>query len=429
MATLQNGLEVSDLLALECLRQLKNELFIASGFRSDLSSQFTGEYTAGESVRIPLPWRPLGGEGLAFDPEAIDRRHTTISINRVPHVHYTYNTVEEALKMTRPEAALKEQISDPAAQRLRQNIELMASQWAAVNTPNIIGTLGTDPTTLGFAGQSRARLLEMGGWMTTKRRTAAISTSVMQSITQAATVTTPLFNPGDEISSAFKEGYLGKNGGFEFQESMSLVRLTAGTRAGALTVSGAVASGASTITFACTSGDTFVAGEKFSIGSNSAGPYPVNPGTLQAANGTAFQAAIGGLYGTTYTATGATIALPLTDTIEGPGSGYQNITTLPAGGETVTMWPGTVSPNGKTGALSLLFTKDAFAICGVKMANPEVGGAVRAASVARDPETGIAVMYLEMFDPIERRWVIRFDSLLGFGNLYNRNCSVVFAGA
>lgn len=421
---MQNGLEVTDFLTMECLRQLKNELFIAGGFRSDFSKNYTKEFAVGETIRVPLPWRPMGGEGLTYDPEPVDRRHTSITVDQIPHVHFEWNSVEEALKLTRGEEALKEQITDPAAQRMRQSIEIMAAQHAAINSPNVLGTLQTDPTTLGFAGQSRARLIEMGGWLSTKRRTAAISTSVMQSIVQAATVTTPIFNPGSKVGKAFVEGYLGENGGFEFQESMSLPIMTAGTRAGACTVSGSDQSGASLL-IACTSGDTFVAGEKFSIASR----YPINPGTLTQANTTAFQVAIAGTWGQTYTATSGTITLPLTDSIEGPGSGYQNITALPQNGDVITFWPGTTSPNGKQGRLSVLFTKDAFALCGVKLANPQQGGAVQIASQARDPETGISVAMIRMFDPIERRWVNRLDALLGFGNFYNRNCSVVFAGA
>lgn len=428
MSTVQNVLEVTDWLTLECLRILKNELFVGSGFNSDFADQYTMEFAPGESIRVPLPWRPIGGEGISYQPEPIDRRHQTITVDKVPHVHFEWNSVEQALRLTRGREAISEQILKPCMQKMRQKIELYAAQHAAINAPNVIGTLGTDPTTLGFAGQARTRLIQMSGWASTKRRTAAISPGIMEAITQASTVTTPLFNPGDEISTAFKEGYLGRNGGWDMLESMSLLQMTAGTRASTTTVSGSDQSGASLL-IACTSGDTFVAGEKFSIGSNSAGPWPVNPGTLNRASTTAFQASVAGNPGQTYTASAGTITLPITDSIEGPTSGYQNITTLPQNGDAITWWPGTVSPNGKAGNLSVLFNRDAFAICGVKLANPEQGGTVQVASQNRDPETGIAIAYVRAFDPVERRWISRFDALLGFGNFYNRNCSVVLAGA
>jgi hypothetical protein len=426
---MENTLPVSNWIALELLRQLKNELFIGSGFNSDFADEFTREFPIGETVNVKQPWRPIGGEGIDYDPEPIDIRTTPVTVDRVPHVHFEWNSIEQALKLSRGREKIKAEILAPSAQRMRQQFEIIAAQHAAINAPNVFGTLGTDPTTLGFAAQARARLIEMGGWTTRGRRTCAVTPGVMTAITQAATVTTPLFNPGDEISAAFKEGYLGRNGGWDMQESMSVQRITAGTRAGACTVSGAVASGSSSITLACTAGDTFVAGEKFSIGADATGPWPVNPGTRQQANTKAFTVSIAGLWGQTYTATGATISLPITDVIEGPASGYVNITTLPAGGETVTFWPGTTAPNGKSGSLNVLFNRDAFAIVGVKMANPEQGGTVQIAAQERDPETGISVAVLRIFDGVQRRWINRFDALLGVGNFYNRNCAAVFASA
>lgn len=423
MPTIQNSLPVADWIAMDLLRLLKNELFIAAGFNTDFSDEFNKEFPIGQQLRVKQPWRPLGGEGMSYAPEPIDLRTTPVVVDKVPHVHFEWDSIEQALKLSRGREKIQDEILKPAAQRMRQTWELYAARFAAINAPNVIGTLGTDPTTLGFAGQARAVMLQMGGW-TGAKRTAAITPSIMQSVVGNATVTNPVFNPGDEISMAFKEGYLGRNGGFEFAESMSLPQITAGTRAGSCTISGSDQSGASLL-IACTSGDTFVAGEKFSI----AGRYPINPGSLQNASSSAFQCAVAGNWGQTYTATGSTITLPITDSIEGPGGGYQNISVLPQNGDVITWWPGTTSPNGKTGSLSVLFNRDAFALVGVKLANPEQGGAVQIAAQQRDPKTGISVAVIRMFDPIERRWINRFDSLGGFGNFYNRNCGVVLAGA
>jgi hypothetical protein len=50
------------------------------------------------------------------------------------------------------------------------------------------------------------------------------------------------------------------------------------------------------------------------------------------------------------------------------------------------------------------------------------------ASYARDPETGLSVSFLRMFDPIQRKWVNRFDVGMGFGLLYNDHCAVRVLG-
>ena len=88
-----------------------------------------------------------------------------------------------------------------------------------------------------------------------------------------------------------------------------------------------------------------------------------------------------------------------------------------------------MSSIGTGSAPKLRLRASSFALCGVKMANPEQGGTVQIASQMRDPETGIAVALLRVFDGVERRWINRLDALVGFGNFYNRNCSIVLAGA
>lgn len=419
-----NELEVTDWLSMECSRLLTNELFVSAGMNNDWAKDYDQPFPIGATARIPLPWRPIGGEGMAYDPEPIVRRHFDVTVDKVPHVHFEWDSVEQALKLTRGREKVQAEILKPAMQKMRQKIELMAAQHAAINSPNVLGSLQTDPTTLGFAGQARTRLLQMAGW-TGAKRTAAIAPSVMESIVQAATVTNPIFNPRDPIAKAFVEGYLGENGGWEFAESMSLLQITAGTRAGAISINTTVTSGATSLVLTCTSGDTFVAGEKFGIASR----YPANPGTLQQAMTTTFQFAIAGTPGQTYTASSSSITVPITDTIYGPGDPYQNITSLPVAADVVTPWPGTTSPNGKSGTLSVLFNRDAFSIVPVKLANPQQGGSVEIATQNRDPRSGVSVAVIRMFDGEQRRWINRFDALVGFGNLYNRNCSVVLAGA
>lgn len=422
MSDVQNNIEFTDWLSMESARLLTNELFIAGGMNGDYAKDYQQEFAPGQTVRVPYPWRPIGGEGMTYQPEPIDRRHFNVTVDKVPHVHFEWDSIEQALKLTRGKDKIREEILKPAMQKMRQKVELYAAQQAAINSPNVTGVLGTDPTTLGFAGTARTRLIQMSGW-TGAKRTAAISPSVMEAITTATTITNPLFNPTDQIAKAFVEGYLGENGGWQFSESMSLMQMTAGTRAGAVSVNTAPASGDSSIVLTCTNGDTFVAGEKFSIASR----FPVNPGTLQQASTNAFTCAIAGVAGQTYTASGTSITLPLTDAFEGPGSGYQNITSLPVAADVVTFWPGTTSPNGKSGTLSVLFNRDAFAIVPVKLANPEKGAEI--ASQNRDPRSGVSVAFVRAFDWVERRWINRFDALLGFGNFYNRNCSIVLAGA
>jgi len=230
------------------------------------------------------------------------------------------------------------------------------------------------------------------------------------------------FNPASQISQMFKKGSIGEAVGFDSYQSMSLYSHTAGTWASSVTLSANVASGATSLAVTCTTGDTFNQGDVINIGAVN----EVNPGTLRS-TGTLKQFVIA--QSTVGAASAATLQLVAPDslgTIIGPGSPYQNVDALPLSGAALTLFPGTTTPNGLKGVNSLALTDRAFALVGVRLANPK---AAEMSSYARDPETGISVSFLRMFDPVQRKWINRFDVLLGFGLLYNDHCAVRVLGA
>jgi hypothetical protein len=118
---------------------------------------------------------------------------------------------------------------------------------------------------------------------------------------------------------------------------------------------------------------------------------------------------------------GSAATLPISLAIYGPGSPYQNISALPAVNAALVLFPGTASPNGKSGKIGLAVHPDAFALVGVKLETPK---AVEMASQTRDPETGIAVRFVKAWDPVQSKMIHRFDVLMGFGSLYSDNCAV-----
>ena len=413
MSAVANNLEFADWLTMECLRLLKNKKFILGGFNTGFADQYTKEFAVGETVRVPIPWRPIGGTGMDYNPEAIDRTHYTITVDKTPHVHFEVGAVEEALKFTRGKDKIRDEILEPAMNTMKTLWETEAATWAFRHTSNVVGALGTDATAYSTVGLIQQRMMQMAGWEGSK--IFAVSPSTNTSMINAYIAN---FNPGDEISKAFKEGYLGRHAGFDWQQSMYLVRHTAGTWSGAVTLSSAVTSGATTLALTCTTGDTFLAGDKIGIN----GYYPVNPETRATFSTTTFQVSV--LESVTGEGSAATISIA--GSIIGPGSPYQNIDALPASGTALTLWPGTASPNGQVGTVSLAFNKDSFAFCGVKLANPT---AVEIASQTRDPKSGLTVAFVKAFDPISRKMVHRFDSLGGFGDFYARNGSVALGGA
>jgi hypothetical protein len=402
---------------MESLRLLKNKLVVGQFANTDYNKEFTRPYAVGETVRVKYPQRWLITPQLGFSPQPINRRETTVTIDQIFGIHYEVDSIEEALRLERSEAQIRKEYIEPAMAQLAQEIDSRFCQYAYLHTPNIVGALGTDPTTFdAVSGASRQRLVELA-CPADNSKGMIIPPAVMRQVKNTAIT---YFNPASDISKQYKEGSVGRADGFDWYESMSLYSHTTSVWAGAVTVQGAGQTGSSLLVN-CTTGDTFTAGDVISI----AAVYAVNPMTRRRVNSaTTKQFVI--LQSTVGAASAAT--LQIYPAIDGPGSQYQNVDALALNTAALTLFPGTTAPSTgpKAGIQGLALHPDAFALVGVDLDIPK---ACEMSWRRRDPETGISIAFLDMFDPIQRRRVKRFDVLLGFGTLFGENCAVRVACA
>lgn len=405
-----NSFKFADWITMESLRHLKNKLIVAEKFNTEYNKEFTKAYAVGETVRVKLPQRFIATTGLAYQPQAIDRRNTTVTVDQIFGVHFDWDSAEKALKMERGDAAIREEYIVPAMNEIAQQIDSKAALWAYQHTNNVVGALATNPTAISTYHSARQKFVENA--CPAGEKAMILTPGFMNSI--ASNLTT-LQNPTDQISKLYKEGFQNRAAGFDWYESMSLYEHTAGTWAGAVTVNGAGQTGSS-LNINCTSGDTFKKGDKISI----ANVLNANPSTRRSVGSAKHFTILADV-----TATAATATLTISPAIEGPGSQYQNVDALAANTAALTLWPGTGSPNGKVGYVGLGLHKDAFALVGVPMEKPT---AAEISSQMRDPQTGISVRFVRMFDPRTSQMLNRFDVLLGFGDLYPDNCAVAVAG-
>lgn len=387
---------------------LLNKLEVAQFFNTDYNDEFTKEFPVGDTVRIKYPQRFLIREGLGYAPQGIARRTTSVTIDQVFGVDFEWDSAEAALKLERGRDKIKSEYLDPAAAQLAQEVDSRCALWALRNTNHIVGQLGTDPTSFAtISGLARQRMIEMAA--TPGEKGMIIPPKVNTALVNAGVA---YFNPSSEISKQYKEGSIGRQAGFDWYESMSLWTHTAGTWAGTVELSAALADGASTAALTATTGDTFKKGDVFHFQN----VYEVNPSTRRS-TGVLKQFVI--TADATAAASAATISFQ--PAIAGPGSQYQNVDSLPANGADLTLFPGTTSPNGKSGVNGLAIGKNAFALVGVKLETPK---AVELSSNIRDPKTGLAVRFIRMFDPQQSKMINRFDVAMGFGNLYPDNDAV-----
>lgn len=407
-----NSWNVVDWLTEEGLRLLVNKLAVAQFGNTAYNKEFTRDFAVGETVRVPRPFQPTIRNGLGYNPQAVQRIYTTVTVDQIFGIDLEWDDVQKALEVTRPDAQLRDQVLDPCMSYLAQEIDSRFTKYAYQNANNIVGVLGTDPTTTQIVMQARQRMIELA-CPPTANKGFIIPPSVNTSLTPSIQ---SLFQPDDEVSRLFKEGSLGRLHGYKWYESMSLYTHTAGTWAGAVTVNTAPANGDSSLVVNCTTGDTFNPGDKFGIAS----VYATNPMTRRTTTtATTKQYTITGssqIVGANSLAT-----LPVSPAFYGPGSPYQNINAFPAANAGLTLFPGTASPNGKSGKVGLAIHPDAFALVGVKLETPK---AVEMASQTRDPDTGISVRFVKAWDPVQSKMIHRFDVLMGFGSLYSDNCAV-----
>jgi hypothetical protein len=353
-----------------------------------------------------MPWRPTIRSGFTYTPQNLERIETTITVDQPFGIDYEWDTVDKLLNMERGEEKVRKEYNEKAALYLAAEADKRAAEFAYKNTGNLAGVLGTNPTTFD-ATSATARQYFMEQSSMSSDKAIFVPPAVMRAIKGGSDANLARFGPVEEIKRLYKQGIVGQADGFEWYESMSLKSHTAGTWAGAVSLSANVSNGATSLALTCTTGDTFKEGDIIGIAS----VYPVNPvtrdRTQSASTKTVTVAA-----DATGAASAATVQIKEKLYFSGP---YQNIDAQPLSGATCTLFPGTSSPSGKAGKQGLAFTRDAFAGISLPLPMPKNE---EVQSVQTDPETGVSLAFIRSFDAKERKWINRFDVLIGFGRLH-----------
>ncbi len=409
----------SQWVALKVLRLLLNKLVVLDHFNRDWDNQFKQEFAPGSQITVKFPQRMTTADGMGYQPQGINRLQTPINLDQWIQVAFEWDDYETAVKLERSEEELEEQYFEPAAAAIAQEWDQRGAKWAYQNASMTVGALGTDPTTVQTYYQARQRLEENAAGELGPKRGLLLSSSMLTSL--GANITT-FFNPVPEISKMWRENLLGRLATFDVFESQSLYAQTAGTWSGTNgypTVNGANQAGTS-LTINANAGDTWNVGDKFSINAVNL----VNPMTRRIP---------GHAYNKIFTVTVALTAagggadvINFLPPIYGPGSQYQNVDNLALNSAAITLWPGTTSPNGKVGTVGLALTRQAFAIAGTKLYLPK---AKEDGGTAQDPDTGLSVRKVTIWDGMRSVRINRMDSLGGFGNLYQDNGAVCVVGA
>jgi hypothetical protein len=411
-----NNFAVTNWVSMKILWFFKNSLEVASMFNSGWEPEFKKNFPVGSQAQIKLPQEWLVTSGLAYQEQSIQRLVTTVNLDQIRNVHFGYDSYEKLIKMERSEKELDEAYFRPAGLQLAQQVDSDAAYWATLWTNNVVGTLGTDSTTVDFALAADQVLFNLACPPDGDRH-LVLSSGLMRSYVKNNVTQ---FNPTKEIADMFRCGVLGTAAGSKWIRSNSLFKHTCGTfPTHGVTVTGAGQSGSSLVVTG-TNGDTINPGDKFTIASVNA----VNPRTRIATPLGLKQFVYTGA--ATFTFTGGNDTISISPAIFGPGSQYQNVDSLPGNGAALTAFPGTSSPSGVTGTIGFLLSQYAFLKAFGKFDNPE---AVEHAENAEDPETGATIALVIAYDQYNRKITNRFDMCYGFGNAKTDGGACAVAGA
>jgi P22 coat protein - gene protein 5 len=401
--------------AMKGLSLLKNSLAVAPYFSDEYSGEYAQKFAIGRTLTVPLSQRyVVQRNDMTFTAQNLDRPTTTITIDQTGTIALEWASIEQALDMERGEERVTEIYLKPAIAYLRQEIETSAAQFAAQNTSMVAGALGTNPTTYDTtSGVALQMLTQMGCPVDDDDLGLFLPPAVNRSVKTSANAYT---NPQLDISRQFRTGFIQKSDSFDWYACNSLYRHTAGTWAGAVTMSATANQSGSTINVVCTTGDTFKKGDKISIAN-------VNEVNLMTRTVTSTATAGTKTFTITAAVTGAgnAAALPIYPPIYGPGSHYQNVDALPAALAALTLWPGTTTPNGKVGKIGLGLYPGAFFIAGVKLDEPKKAEFARQ---YQDAKTGLAIRLIQDWDNRTSSLTTRFDLTWGFGIGLAEQCAV-----
>ncbi len=418
-----NEYEVASWLTMTSSDILESKRAVSQFFNKKYSKEFGRAFPVGESIKVPFPRQFRSRRGLEYDPQNIKPRHADVTFEEPLGVDFEYDDVEAMFNMPRGKEQIEKLILEPAMSQISAEIDYFCATYAAQNAASLVGILGTNPTTYDTTSAAARQIMMELGCPETGERGVILPPAVVRAVKNSSST---YMNPSIEISKQFRTGVVGTADGALWHESPVLYRHTAGSwNVAGVTVATTVTSAAvgattTSVALTCTTGDTFLKGDKISFSAT----YPVHPQTRQRFNATT----------KTFTVTASTVGVSSTATVVlspamyGPDSPYQNVDALPLASATLTLWPGTSSPSGKTGIIGLYIHENAFGLVGKPLPTPKVSS-VEIVSQTTDPDSGMSVRFIRQWDNQSSKMTNRFDTDFGAGVFFNDACCVAIACA
>lgn len=371
----------------EALRVLHQKLNFVGNIKRDYDDSFAKSGAKiGDSLKIRLPNEYTVRSGATLSAQDTTESSTTLQVATQKGVDLNFTSVDLTMSLDDFSA----RILEPAMAVLAANIEADALTMAldVYNNVNNIGSAITFAKLLGSRKVLNDNLTPMDN-----NRSMILNTQDNVDLVDALK---GLFQDSTAITKQYKEGMMGRTGGFDFYENTLLANQTTGTCAAATgyTISGAGQTG-STLAIA-TGANTFKKGDIITL----AGCNRVHPET-KADTGVSQQFVVTADYA------GGAGNISISPAIVTSG-GRQNVTASPTNG-------GAIAKIGGASAIykpSLAFHKDAFCFATADLVMPS-----GVDFAAREVQDGISMRVVRQYDINNDKFPTRLDVLYGFKTL------------
>jgi len=344
------------------------------------------EAKIGDTLRVPVPQHGLVRKGRIADPTPLQTITRNVTVFGQRGIDVVFNSAEMALDIEE----LGRRYIDQQVADLVVSIENEVLQMAIQATPNQVGPVTSDFTStnaLFYANQARKIQEDNGAFKGAKEMLLSTAANLRYVDSLKG-----LFNAQKELDVQYREGYMGRAAGYDWNSSTVMPNQSRGTANGSYTV--AAGQSGSTITVAAGTG-TLLKGEIITISTLNA----CHPQTKQN---------LGYLRQFVVTAdyAGGAGSLSIFPAITLTGSEQNVFVTSVATGTIVV-----AGTSGTSYDLSLAFVKDAFTFGTVDL--PEYPDR----PCSRRVFDGISMRVAQGSDIINDQFIMRFDVMCAFGAL------------
>jgi hypothetical protein len=366
----------------ESLRVLHQKLNFIGNITRDYDDSYakTGA-KIGDSLKIRLPNQYTVRSGATLSAQDTTESSVTLQVGTQKGVDLNFTSVDLTMSLD----DFSKRIIEPAMSVLAANIEADALNMYK----DVYQSIWNGGSAATFNKTLDGRVLLNRALAPFSDRTALMDSTSMADLVKD---TKTLFQDSASLAKQFKEGYMGRAAGFDFNENTLMPSHTRGGSNGAYLVNGASQTGA---TLTVDTGATAPSqGDIITI----AGVYSVHPET-KVSTGVLQQFVVG---------SGATTtSFPISPAIVTSGA-TQNVSGSPADNAAVT-FAGTASTAVGT---SLLFQKGAFAFATADLVLPEGVDFAR-----REVMDGISMRIVRQYDITNDKFPCRLDVLYGYKTL------------